>query len=155
MLAWSAFEKVSFKAVLAANCLLVWSRSSYSLSKRWKVLVNSNKFCCSLATGPPRWAAIQKDNSLGISGKESGRAFSDSVNFEVRETTSLRAIATESFSSSSFVWSKISSSSTQLTKALIKGVSLIISRIRNLCCPIVTILPVSYTHLTLPTKRIV
>ena len=46
---------------------------------------------------------FQKDNSLGISGKESGSEFSDSVNFEVRETTSFRAIDTESFSSNSLV----------------------------------------------------
>ena len=32
---------------------------------RWKVFVNSNKFCCSLPTGPPRCVAIQKDNSIG------------------------------------------------------------------------------------------
>ena len=67
------------------------------------MFVNSSKCCCSVAAGPPKWAAIQKDNSLGMSGKESGRAFSESVNLAVRETTSFKAIETDCFSSSNFV----------------------------------------------------
>ena len=42
----------------------------------------SNRFCCSSATAPPKCDAIQKDNSLGILGKASGKLLSESVNYK-------------------------------------------------------------------------